>query len=94
MRETHELWDRVLAAEPGLAKRFAGDSYSCAHQLLRLVGRLSPSLILRDGNAAGDWQTVKRNGKNNSKGGGKGNGPAKTFAQPNVRASPTKGSGT
>ena len=93
MRETHELWDRVLAAEPGLAKRFSADSHSCADQLLRLVARLSPSLVLRDGSCADEWRTVTRNGKHNGKSGGKGKGPAKTFAQPNARASPTKGYG-
>ena len=33
MKETADLWERVAAAEPGLAKRFAADSYSCAEQL-------------------------------------------------------------
>ena len=93
MSETHALWAKVVAAEPGLAKRFAADSHSCSEQLLHLVARLSPALILRDGSCADAWRTVTRNGKHNKKGGGKGNGPAKTFAQPNARASPTKGSG-
>ena len=93
MRETHLLWDRVCAAEPGLAKKFSADSHSCAEQLLRLVARLSPSLVLRDGSSADEWRTVTRNDKRNGKGGGKGKGPAKTFAQPNARANPTKGHG-
>ena len=93
MVETKALWAKVVAAEPGLAKRFAADSHSCAQQLLSLVARLSPALVLRDGSSADEWRTVARNGKHSNKGGGKGKGPAKIFAQPNARASPTKGSG-
>ena len=93
MPETHALWARVVSAEPGLAKRFAADSHSCVQQLLCLVARLSPSLVLRDGSGADQWRTVARNNKQGGKGDGKGKGPAKVFAQPNARASPSKGAG-
>ena len=90
--QSHAIWARVFAAEPGLAKRFAADSHSNLQQLVGLVARLNPTLALRNGSEADQWRTVARN-KKGGKGDGKGKGPAIAFAQPNARAKPAKGAG-